>query len=172
MPRSCGLMRPSAVTAVASVITSAAPPIAREPRWTRCQSLANPSWLEYWHIGETTMRWGSVRPREVNVSKRLGIGTWNLGFGIWDLRRSRRLSLRRADRFVGERLGRGHRCRAVASQLRRHGRQARDRDHASEAAADHRERRAEPVGDRARLQLAELRAADEEHHVHADHPAA
>src|SRR5258705_10682331 len=61
-------MRPSAVPAGASVITSAAAPTAREPRWTRCQSLANPSWLEYWHIGETTMRWGSVRPREVNES--------------------------------------------------------------------------------------------------------
>ena len=38
MPRSCGLMRPSAVTAVASVNTSAAPPTARLPRWTKCQS--------------------------------------------------------------------------------------------------------------------------------------
>ena len=31
-PRSCGLMRPSGSTAVASVITSAAPPTARAPR--------------------------------------------------------------------------------------------------------------------------------------------
>src|SRR5579883_2942398 len=52
MPRSCGLMRPSGVTAVASVKTRAARPTAREPRCTRCQSLANPSSLEYWHIGE------------------------------------------------------------------------------------------------------------------------
>src|SRR6266850_8463655 len=149
MPRSCGLMRPSAVTAVASVITSAAPPTAREPRWTRCQSLANPSWLEYWHIGETTMRWGSVRPREGKGSKRLGIGgswfvvSWFVR-GSWarsHLRR-RRLSLRRPYRLSAESLRRRHRRRAVPAQLRRHGRQPRDRDHASEAAADHRERRA------------------------------
>ena len=35
------------VTAVASVNTSPAPPMARLPRWTRCQSLARPSTLEY-----------------------------------------------------------------------------------------------------------------------------
>src|SRR2546422_495733 len=112
MPRSFGLMRPSAVTAVASVMTSAAPPTAREPRCTRCQSLANPSSLEYWHIGETTMRWGSVRPREVNESNNVGIG---LGFGIWiwDLRRSRRFALRRANRFRAERLDGGDRGRAI-----------------------------------------------------------
>ena len=58
-------MRPSAVTAVASVNTSAAPPTARLPRCTRCQSLANPSTLEYWHIGDTTMRLASVSARIV-----------------------------------------------------------------------------------------------------------
>ena len=80
-------MRPSAVTADASVITSAAPPTARDPRCTRCQSDANPSMLEYWHIGDTTTRWGSVRPRLVNGSKSDGIwdvGIW-VGFGFWDL---------------------------------------------------------------------------------------
>src|ERR1700726_4328081 len=70
MPRSCGLMRPSAVTAVASVNTSAAPPTARPPRWTRCQSVAKPSSHEYWHIGETRMRWASSRERSRNGSKR------------------------------------------------------------------------------------------------------
>ena len=53
IPRSSGLMRPSGSTAAASVNTSPAPPTARLPRWTRCQSLANPSTLEYWHIGDT-----------------------------------------------------------------------------------------------------------------------
>src|SRR3977135_1114657 len=75
-------MRPSAVTADASVITSAAPPTARDPRCTRCQSDANPSVLEYWHIGDTTTRWGSVRPRVTNGSKSeviLGVGSWKLG---------------------------------------------------------------------------------------------
>ena len=66
-------MRPSGRTAVASVITSAAPPTAREPRWTRCQSLASPSSEEYWHIGETKMRFGKVTPRSVSGSNRPGI---------------------------------------------------------------------------------------------------
>src|SRR3954468_12668291 len=39
--------RPSGVTAAASVNTSEAPPTARDPRWTRCQSVANPSSDEY-----------------------------------------------------------------------------------------------------------------------------
>src|SRR6187402_3356598 len=56
-------MRPSAVTAAASVRTAPAPPTARLPRWTMCQSLANPSRLEYSHIGETTMRLRSVTSR-------------------------------------------------------------------------------------------------------------
>src|SRR5262249_21830197 len=36
---------------------------ARLPRCTRCQSLAKPSVLEYWHIGETTRRLASVSCR-------------------------------------------------------------------------------------------------------------
>ncbi len=51
IPKSSGLIRPSGNTADASVKTSAAPPTAREPRCTRCQSVAKPSGLEYWHIG-------------------------------------------------------------------------------------------------------------------------
>ena len=47
-------MRPSAATWVASVMTSPAPPSARLPRCTRCQSLGVPSSLEYWHMGDTT----------------------------------------------------------------------------------------------------------------------
>src|SRR5262252_7335170 len=66
-------MRPISATAVASVITSAAPPTARLPRWTRCQSLENPSTLEYSHIGETTMRLESVSERKAIGSKRCGI---------------------------------------------------------------------------------------------------
>ncbi len=63
-------MRPSGVTAVASVITSAAPPTAREPRWTMCHMFARPSSEEYWHMGETKMRFGNVTPRKVKGSKR------------------------------------------------------------------------------------------------------
>ncbi len=73
MPRSSGEMRPSGTTAVASVMTSAAPPTAREPRWTRCQSLANPSTLEYSHMGETAMRFLSVMPRIVSGEKRVSV---------------------------------------------------------------------------------------------------
>src|SRR5687768_348301 len=59
-------MRPSAVTAAASVSTAPAPPTARVPRWTTCQSLANPSTLEYSHIGDTTIRFRSVTLRIVS----------------------------------------------------------------------------------------------------------
>jgi hypothetical protein len=38
-----GVMRPSGVTAVASATRSPAPPTARLPRWTRCQSFGRPS---------------------------------------------------------------------------------------------------------------------------------
>src|SRR5260221_7582413 len=62
-------MRPSAVTADASVSTAPAPPTARLPRWTMCQSVANPSGLEYSHIGETTMRFLSVTSRSCSGEK-------------------------------------------------------------------------------------------------------
>src|SRR4029453_12949189 len=63
MPRSQGLIRPSAVTADASVRISPAPPTARLPRCTRCQSFARPSRLEYSHICETVIRLRSVTSR-------------------------------------------------------------------------------------------------------------
>src|SRR5215510_9697867 len=66
-------MRPMSAPAVASVITSAAPPTARLPRWTTCQSFENPSTLEYSHIGETTMRLESVSERKEIGSNRCGI---------------------------------------------------------------------------------------------------
>src|ERR1700712_4457930 len=69
---SAGQPRPSRVTAVASTTTSAAPPTARLPRWTRCQSLAIPSSALYWHIGETAMRLRNVTPRRVNGGRRAG----------------------------------------------------------------------------------------------------
>lgn len=58
-----GLMRPSAVTAVASVNARAPPPIAQLPAYTRSRSLEKPSTLEYWHLGDTTIRLARVRPR-------------------------------------------------------------------------------------------------------------
>src|SRR5450755_3377301 len=73
MPRSPGEMRPRGSTAVASAITAPAPPTARLPRCTRCQSPAKPSSLEYSHMGETAMRLRKVTPRMVSGEKRSGI---------------------------------------------------------------------------------------------------
>lgn len=70
MPVSWGLIRPTALTAVASVITSPAPPTANCPRCTRCQSPGSPSVAEYWHIGDTHTRLGTVTARTLNGSNR------------------------------------------------------------------------------------------------------
>ena len=56
-------MRPAAVTAVASMHSNPAPDSASDPRCAQCQSVALPSWAEYWHIGEMTMRFGSSSER-------------------------------------------------------------------------------------------------------------
>ena len=52
-----------ASTAVASMQNIAAPDSASELIWVKCQSLAEPSIAEYWHIGATMMRLGNVRSR-------------------------------------------------------------------------------------------------------------
>src|SRR5882672_3318840 len=65
MPAHFGEMRPSGLTSVISHITSPAAPSENEPRCIRCQSLAEPLLELYWHIGDTTTRLGSVRPRRV-----------------------------------------------------------------------------------------------------------
>src|SRR5262245_8344719 len=84
-------MRPMSATAVASVITSAAPPTARLPRWTTCQSFENPSTLEYSHIGETTMRLESVSERKEIGSNRCGIAL-DYAMRGWGLAASERSS--------------------------------------------------------------------------------
>src|SRR2546429_9057316 len=56
-------MRPIASTWVASMQKAAAPDSASELMWVKCQSVAEPSTAEYWHIGETMMRLGNIRPR-------------------------------------------------------------------------------------------------------------
>lgn len=43
MPRSAGLIRPSGLTAVASVRMRPVPPTARAARWAKCQSVATPA---------------------------------------------------------------------------------------------------------------------------------
>ena len=70
-------MRPSRLTSVISVMTSPAPPTARLPRWTRCQSSGVPSSAEYWHMGETTTRFCSTSSRRrkgVNMGGGAGAG--------------------------------------------------------------------------------------------------
>src|SRR6516225_6381911 len=75
-PKSTGLMRPVAVTAVASQKTAAARPTARLPRCTRCHSVASPSLAEYRHMGETRMRWGSSTLRSRSDSNKWAINNW------------------------------------------------------------------------------------------------
>src|SRR6476469_6916822 len=70
MPASWGEILPSGVTAVASDMTSPAPPWAKAPRWTRCQSDGRPSIDEYWHMGDTHTRLRIVVPRSVRGEKR------------------------------------------------------------------------------------------------------
>src|ERR1700730_11974997 len=82
MPKSCGLIRPSGRTAVASVRTTPAPQTGRLPRCTKCQSLAYPSVLEYWHIGETNTRFESVMSRIASGLNRWVIESYSLVQGI------------------------------------------------------------------------------------------
>ena len=69
-------MRPIASTAVASMQNIAAPDSASELIWVKCQSLASPSTDEYWHIGATMMRLGSVRSRSL-----IGVNRALMGWG-------------------------------------------------------------------------------------------
>src|SRR5215217_6159640 len=63
-------MRPIRSTAVASTTTRPAPDIAIVMRCCRCQSFIAPSFAEYWHIGETTMRFESrTGPRSKGVNR-------------------------------------------------------------------------------------------------------
>src|ERR1700722_2990470 len=64
-PRQPGVMRPIASTWVASMQNIEAPDSASELMWVKCQSLASPLTDEYWHIGDTTMRFDSVRSRNL-----------------------------------------------------------------------------------------------------------
>ena len=66
-------MRPSGDTAVASTIRRPAPDSARWPRWIRCQSPAEPSLAEYWHIGAMMMRLASASAPICKGSKRWGM---------------------------------------------------------------------------------------------------
>src|SRR5688572_1301906 len=80
-PLQACVMRPSRVTCVASSISRPAPPQASWPRCMRCQSFIEPSSAEYWHIGETTARLGSVTPPSSSGVNRLARGNADAPFG-------------------------------------------------------------------------------------------
>ena len=65
------MIRPIADTAVASIVNNPAPDCSSWPQCTVCQSVAQPSTAEYWHIGETTMRLARVRLRSLKGVKRV-----------------------------------------------------------------------------------------------------
>src|SRR3954469_13587618 len=74
-PRSPGVMRPAASTAVASKIRSDAPEFDSMPRCIMCQSVALPFSALYWHMGETTIRLAKVRPASsIGENSLLGMG--------------------------------------------------------------------------------------------------
>ena len=66
-------MRPRRSTAVASIVTMPAPDIARLIQWPMCQSVAEPSSAEYWHIGATAMRLRKEMPPISIGVKRRGV---------------------------------------------------------------------------------------------------
>src|SRR5215469_9488336 len=79
-PRQPGVMRPMASTWVASRQNIAAPDNDRLLMWVKCQSLAEPSSAEYWHIGDTMMRLASFRPRNsIGENRALMLGKSGAG---------------------------------------------------------------------------------------------
>src|SRR5438270_14099417 len=92
----------------------------------KCQSFMQPSSAEYWHIGETTMRFGSVTPPSWMGVKSLGGGNRDSFFR----------------KGLPERFGKRHGAGLVAVQAQRVG----DDRHVLDAAAcdiallDHRQR--------------------------------
>ena len=58
-PKHAGVIRPSGVTPVASMMNKAAPLLSKLPQCIKCQSVASPLFAEYWHIGATTIRFAN-----------------------------------------------------------------------------------------------------------------
>src|SRR6266446_5729094 len=80
-------MRASGRTAVASMVSNAAPESARWPRWMRCQSVMQPLTAEYWHIGAMTIRLANSRaPTRSGVNNALmptsPYSLWNRLVGV------------------------------------------------------------------------------------------
>src|SRR4029077_20425188 len=74
-PRSPGVIRPAGSAEVDSIQSMPAPERASWPRCVRCHEVALPSSAQYWHMGETTIRFGSVTPRIARGEKSLLIRT-------------------------------------------------------------------------------------------------
>src|ERR1700682_419635 len=74
IPLSQSVMGASGETPLASTQTNPAPPTAREPRCTKCQSFGMPLSEEYWHIGETQTRFRNVTERRVSGVKSFDMG--------------------------------------------------------------------------------------------------
>src|SRR3954471_9683881 len=119
-------MRPSRVTWVASTIIRPAPEYARWPRCTKCQSFMLPSSAQYWHIGEMTMRFGSVIPPSAIGVKSLGCGNGDSFFS----------------EFLPEGFCKRNRLRLVAVQAKRIGGDGNSlaREAGDDALLHHRER--------------------------------
>jgi hypothetical protein len=66
IPAQPGLIRPNSLTSVISVNNNPAPPMARLPRCTMCQSLGMPPSAMYWHMGDTTTRFCNTISRSRN----------------------------------------------------------------------------------------------------------
>ena len=66
-------MRPCRSTPVASTVTMPAPDMASVIQCCRCQSVAEPSSAEYWHMGATAMRLGTVMPPMVSGEKSIDV---------------------------------------------------------------------------------------------------
>src|SRR5664279_2523382 len=64
-------MRPIADNAVASMVYMPAFDCRSWPPCTICQSVAQPSTAEYWHMGDTTMRLARVSSRRVRGENRV-----------------------------------------------------------------------------------------------------
>jgi hypothetical protein len=77
-PRSPTVPQPRRSTLVDSIITRPQPPTAKRPAFTRCQSVAKPSFAAYWCIGATTTRFFSVTLRRVRGENSIGEVTYRL----------------------------------------------------------------------------------------------
>ena len=80
-PTSAQVMRPSGRTAVASIVSSAAPESASWPRWIRCQSPAVPSLAE--SLTERIRKHATMMSRDLRVV-RAGLGDSAGIFGAAD----------------------------------------------------------------------------------------